>query len=75
MELCSLPGNNFLKTSVLQTYAIINKFDVVCIPKTYFNFLILSNDKNLDLPGFMSADHQSNKNQTVFAFISKIAFL
>ena len=53
-NLNSLPSQFFLKVSLLRSYLTINKFDIVCISETYLNFSTLSNNGNLDLPGYMT---------------------
>ena len=45
--------NNFLKASLLRSYLTTNKVDVAFISETHLNSSTLSNDDNLDLPGYI----------------------
>ena len=57
----SLIGHSVAKVSLLTAYLSVNKFDVICLSETY-NSNILTDDENLQIPGYSTAtvDHPSN---------------
>ena len=61
-NLNSITSHNFIKVSLLTAYYGIHKFDIICLSETYLNSETLSNDENLNIPGYnlIRADHLSN---------------
>ena len=61
-NLTSITTHNFIKVSLLTAYNSIQKFDIICLSETYLNSETLSNNENLDMPGYdlIRADHVSN---------------
>ena len=61
-NLNSITSHNFIKVSLLTAYNNIHKFDIICLPETYLNSETLSNNENLNIPGYnlIRADHLSN---------------
>ena len=61
-NLNSITSHNFIKVSLLTAYYSIHKFDIICLSETYLNSETLSNDENLNIPGYnlIRADHLSN---------------
>ena len=47
---------------LLKAYLVVNKFDIVCLSKTYLNSSCPFDDDNLDIPGYImaEADHLAN---------------
>ena len=64
-NLNSITSHNFLKVKLLTAYNVIHKFDIICISESYLNSDTLSNDNNLNIPGYnMScADHPSGNRR------------
>ena len=62
LELNSISAHNFIKLSLLRAYISINKIDIICFSETYLDSSILSENGNLELPGYnlVRADHPSN---------------
>ena len=60
-NLNSITSHNFIKVSLLTAYNSIHKFDILCLSETYLNSETLSNDENLNIPGYnlIRADHLS----------------
>ena len=61
-NLNSITSHNFIKVSLLTAYNSINKFDIILLSETCLNSETLSNDENLNIPGYnlIRADHLSN---------------
>ena len=61
-NLNSITSHNFIKVSLLTAYNSIHKFDIICLSGTYLNSKTLSNNENLNIPGYnlVRADHLSN---------------
>ena len=51
-NLKSITSHNFIKVSLLTAYNSIHKFDIICLSETYLNSKTLSNDENLNVPGY-----------------------
>ena len=47
-NLNSIPAHNFIKMSLLRASISINKFNIICLSKTYLDSSISSNDGNLE---------------------------
>ena len=47
-NLISIPAHNFIKMSLLRASISINKFNIICLSKTYLDSSISSNDGNLE---------------------------
>ena len=64
-NLNSISAHNFIKISLLKTYIVTHKLDVICLSETYLDSSISNDDKNLEMPGYDSyrADHPSNSKQ------------
>ena len=58
-NLNSITSHNFIKVSLLTAYNSIHKFDIICLSETYLNSETLSNNENLNIPGYnlIRADH------------------
>ena len=61
-NLNSLIAHSFTKVSLLTAYLSVNKFDIVCLSETFLNSEILTDDENLQIPGYSIArvGHPSN---------------
>ena len=61
-NLNSLIAHSFAKISLLTAFLSVNKFDIVCLSETFLNSEILTDDENLQIPGYSIAqvDHPSN---------------
>ena len=61
-NLNSIPAHNFIKLSLLRAYISINKFDIICLSKTYLDSSISSNNGNLEVAGYtlVRADNPNN---------------
>ena len=64
-NLNSIATHSFIKVSLLKAYITIYNYDVICLSETYLDSSILSNDKNLEIPGYelIRADHPSNSKR------------
>ena len=51
-NLNSITSHNFIKVSLLTSYNNNHKFDIICLSETYLNSETLSNDENLNIPGY-----------------------
>ena len=74
-KLNSICAHNFIKLSLLRTYISINKIDIICLSKTYLDYLnssIPSDYYNLELPGYTLAcvDNPTNIDHLVKLEIS-----
>ena len=56
-----LAANSFTKFSLLTAYLSVNKIDIVCLSETLLNSEFLTDDENLQKPGYSIAlvDHPS----------------
>ena len=52
-NLNSITSHKFIKVPLLTAYNSIHKFDIVCLSEMYLNSEKLSNDKNLNVPGYI----------------------
>ena len=71
LNLNSISGHNFTKISLLTAYDLVHNFDIICVTETYLNSETLTDDKNLEIPGYylLRADHPSkNKRGDVCIF-------
>ena len=52
----------FTKVSLLSACISVHKFDIICLSEIYVNSEILSDDNNLEIPGYnlVREDHPSN---------------
>ena len=64
-NLNSIATHSFNKVSLLKAYITIYNYDVICFSETYLDSSILSDDKNLEIPGYdlIRADHPSNSKR------------
>ena len=55
-------AHSFAKVSFLIACLSFNKFDILCLSETFFNSKVLTDDNNLQTPGYSiaRADHPSN---------------
>ena len=69
----SIATHSCIKVSLLKAYITIYNYDVICLSATYLDSSILSNDKNLEIPGYnlIRADHPSNIKQGAFCVYYK----
>ena len=58
-NLNSIPAHNFIKMSLLRASISINKFNIICLSKTYLDSSISSNDGNLEYT-LVRADNPNN---------------
>ena len=73
-KLNSITSHNFIKVSHLMAYNSIHKFDIICLSEMYLNSETLSNDENLNIPGYnlIRVDHLSNaKRGGVFIYFKE----
>ena len=58
-NLNSTVAHNVAKLVLLKAYNSIHKFNIICFAKTYLDSNILSDDGNLEIPGYnlMCSDH------------------
>ena len=61
-NLKSLIAHSFAKVPLSTACLLVNKFDIVCLSETFLNLEILTDDENLQIPGYIitRADHPSN---------------
>ena len=61
-NLNSIPVHNFFKLSLYRAYICMNKIYIICLSETYSDSSILSDNDNLELPGYnlVRADNPSN---------------
>ena len=64
-NLNSIATHSFIKVSLLKAYITIYNYDVICLSETYLDSSILSDDKNLEIPGYdlIWADHLPNSKR------------
>ena len=64
-NLNSIATHSFIKVSLLKVYITIYNYDIICLSETYLDSSILSDDKNLEIPGYdlILADHPSNSKR------------
>ena len=77
-NLNSLIAQSFAKVSLLTAYLSVNKFDIVCLSETFLNCEILTDDYNLQIPGYSIAreGHPSNaKRGSLCVFNTKIHYI
>ena len=62
-NLNSICAHNFAKLSLLRAYASMHKFDIICLPETYFDSSI--DNGSLKISGYylIRSDHPSNKKR------------
>ena len=73
-NLNSITCHIFIKVSLLAVYNSIHKFGIICLSETCLNFETLSNNKNLNVPGYnlIRADHlPNNKREGVCIYLKK----
>ena len=61
-KLNSLIAHSLAKVSLLTAYVSVNKFDIACLSETFLNSKVLTDDENLQIPGYSIArvDRPSN---------------
>ena len=61
-NLNSLLAHSFAKVLLSTAYVCVNKFDIVWLSENFLNSEILTDDENLQIPGYSiaRADHPSN---------------
>ena len=76
-NLNSVIAHSFAKVSLLTPYLSVNKFDIVCLSETFLNSEILTNDENLQIPGYSIArvDHPANTKHGGVPVYFKIHYL
>ena len=52
LEVYNYASHNFSKIQSLIAYICIHHFDIICLSETYLNFDILSDNENVDIPGY-----------------------
>ena len=64
-NLNSISAHMFTKVSLLSAYITVHKFDIICLPETYLNSEIPSDDENLEIPGYnlVREDHPCNSKR------------
>ena len=68
-NLNSISAHNFIKISLLKTYIVTYKLDVICLSETYLDSSISNDDDNLEIPGY-----DLLLNEAVFVFIIETLF-
>ena len=55
-------AHNFIKVSLLETLAVTNDYDIICLTETFLDSSIENDDDQIFIPGcnLLRADHQSN---------------
>ena len=51
-NLNSITTHNFIKVSLFAAYNSIHKLGIICFSETYLNLETLSNNENLNIPGY-----------------------
>ena len=68
---------NFIKISLLKTYIVTQKLDVICLSEIYLDSSISNNDHKLEIPGY-DLFRANNANlilkEVVFVFIIETLF-
>ena len=59
----SILSHTFQKTSVLESFVAMHKFDVICISEIFLNNIYNDNDLNLTGCSLLRADHSSNSKK------------
>ena len=62
-NLNTISAHNFIKISLLRVYVSTHNFNILCLPETYLDSIISSNDNNLTIPGY---DLYKLKNKTLY---------
>ena len=57
--------HNFIKVSLLQTLAVTNDYDIICLTETFLDSLVENDDDWISIPGYylLSADHKKKKRE------------
>ena len=77
-NLSSISAHDYSKLFILKTYIILQKFDIICLSKTYLDSTTPNDDDKLQLPGYtlICSDHPSNtKTVGVCIFYKKYSLL
>ena len=76
-NLNSITAHNCLKISLLRVYILLHNFGLVCISEIYLDLTTAPEDKNLEIAGYnlLGADHASNYESGVFAYIINVHLL
>ena len=61
-NLNGLMAHNFIKVSLLQTLAVTNDYDIICLTETFLDSSVENDDDRISIPGYnlLHADHPSN---------------
>ena len=72
-NLNSLTVHNYVKLLSLQASNCVYKYDVICLSETYFDNSVLSDESDLNFPGYklVSADLPGNVNRKVYFFFKE----
>ena len=72
-NLSSLIAHSFAKVSLSRAYVSVNKFDIVWLSETFLNSEILTDDENLQIPGYSidRVDYPSNTKRGGVCVYSK----
>ena len=64
-NLNSITAHGYAKVSLLKAYIIAYKIDIICLPETYLDSTIQSDNDNLEIPGYnlVRSDHPSNNKR------------
>ena len=64
-NLNSISAHSYTKISILTAYILVHSFDIICLCETYLNCETLTDDQNLEIPGYymLCADHPSNNKR------------
>ena len=57
----SITSYNFQKTTVLNSFVAMHKFDIICMSKTFLNNTYEDNDLNLNGYSLLPMEHSSNE--------------
>ena len=61
-NLNGLMAHNFIKVSLLQTLAVTNDYDIICLTETFLDSSVEYDDDRISIPGYnlLPPDHRSN---------------
>ena len=64
-NLNGLMAHNFIKVSLLQTLAVTNDYDIICLPETFLDSSIENDDDRISILGYnlLRTDHPNNTNR------------
>ena len=72
-NLNSVFAHEFEKVSAVKAFNVTEKFDFLCLPKSYLDFTVSSDENSLSLNVYklICSDHPMTLSRVEFAFITK----